>query len=39
MNFFVVIPREVEESRDAASWYFREIPRLRFASLGMTSML
>src|SRR5215470_8980613 len=32
-----VIPSEVEESRGAAQGQFRGIPRLRFASLGMTS--
>ena len=36
MNFFAVIPSEVEESRGATEGQFREVPRLRFASLGMT---
>ena len=39
VNSFIVIPSELEESRDATFWYFRGIPRLRFASLGMTPML
>jgi hypothetical protein len=39
VNSFIVIPSEVEESRNAAFWYFRGIPRLRFASLGMTPVL
>src|SRR4030095_8925286 len=29
VNAFMFIPREVDESRDAAFWYFRAIPRLR----------
>jgi tetratricopeptide (TPR) repeat protein len=36
MNFFAVIPSEVEDSRGATEGQFREVPRLRFASLGMT---
>jgi len=36
MNFFAVIPSEVEESRGATERQFRGVPRLRFASLGMT---
>ncbi len=36
MNFFAVIPSEVEESRGATEGQFRGLPRLRFASLGMT---
>jgi len=36
MNFFAVIPSEVEESHGATEGQFRGVPRLRFASLGMT---
>jgi tetratricopeptide (TPR) repeat protein len=36
MNFFTVIPSEVEESRSATEGQFRGVPRLRFAALGMT---
>jgi tetratricopeptide (TPR) repeat protein len=36
MNFFAVIPSEVEESRGATEGQFRGVPRLRFASLGTT---
>jgi len=36
MNFFAVIPSEVEESRGATRGQFHGVPRLRFASLGMT---
>jgi tetratricopeptide (TPR) repeat protein len=36
MNFFAVSPSEVEESRGATEGQFREVHRLRFASLGMT---
>jgi hypothetical protein len=36
VNSFTVIPSEVEESRDVTFWRFRGIPRLCFASLGMT---
>jgi len=35
MNFFAVIPSEVEESHGATEGQFRGVPRLRFASLGM----
>jgi hypothetical protein len=49
VNSFIVIPSEVEESRDATFWYFRGLPRLRgvyperakqveWASSGMTPM-
>src|SRR6266511_4693608 len=37
MNFFTVIPSEVEESRGATQGQFHGVPRLRFASLGMTA--
>jgi len=36
MNFLTVIPSRVEESRGATQGQFRGVPRLRFASLGMT---
>ena len=36
MNFFAVIPSEVEESHGATEGRFGGAPRLRFASLGMT---
>jgi len=36
MNFFAVIPSEVEESRGATRGQFHGVRRLRFASLGMT---
>ena len=36
-NTQTVIPSEVEGSRDTALWSFHGIPRLRFASLGMTA--
>jgi tetratricopeptide (TPR) repeat protein len=36
MNFFAAIPSEVEEPRGATEGQFRRVPRLRFASLGMT---
>jgi hypothetical protein len=39
VNSFIVIPSEVEESREATFWYFRGISRLRFASLGKTPTL
>ncbi len=39
MNLFTVIPSEVEESRGASLGYIHGIPRLRFASLGMTKTL
>ena len=37
MNFSTVIPRGVEESRRATHGQFHGVPRLRFASLGMTA--
>ena len=37
MNFPIVIPSEVEESRGGTQDQFRGVPRLRFASLGMTA--
>src|SRR5919106_5245778 len=37
MNFSTVIPSEVEESRGATQRQFNGVPRLRFASLGMTA--
>ncbi len=36
MKVFTVIPSVVEESRGATQGQFHEVPRLRFASLGMT---
>jgi len=39
MNVATVIPSEVEESRGASFGFVRGVPRLRFASLGMTEML
>jgi tetratricopeptide (TPR) repeat protein len=36
MNFLTVIPSNVEESRSATYGRFDGVPRLRFASLGMT---
>jgi tetratricopeptide (TPR) repeat protein len=36
MNFLTVIPSNVEESRSATHGRFDGVPRLRFASLGMT---
>src|SRR6266487_44900 len=38
MNFFAVVPSEVEESRGATEGQFRGVLRLRFASLGMTGV-
>jgi tetratricopeptide (TPR) repeat protein len=37
MNFLTVIPSGVEESRGATQGQFHGVPRLRFASLGMTA--
>ena len=37
MNFSTVIPSGVEESRRATQGQFHGVPRLRFASLGMTA--
>jgi tetratricopeptide (TPR) repeat protein len=37
MNFFTVIPSGVEESRGATQGRFHGVPRLRFASAGMTA--
>jgi len=36
MKFLSVIPGEVEKCCDMSIWSFRGVPRLRFASLGMT---
>ena len=36
MNFLAIIPSRVEESRSATRGQFRGVPRLRFASLGIT---
>ncbi len=36
MNFFTVIPNAVEESRGETQGQFQGVPRLRFASFGMT---
>jgi len=37
MNFFTLIPSAVEESRDAIQEQFHGVPRLHFASLGVTA--
>ena len=39
VNIPTVIPSEVEESRDGNVGYLCGVPRLRFASLGMTEKI